>query len=88
MRTHALKAIRRPFDTKTPNLARRIADSYQIVIRPEGRLYFGRGLELADAMNHGRTPNQCVRNTRAMLTTAVAYLLESGQSPPLPNERR
>jgi hypothetical protein len=35
-------------------------------------------------MSDGKTPDECVRNTRDILTTAVAYLLETSQVPPVP----
>ena len=64
--------------------ARWIADRYQIILHFEDGLYYGRGLELPTAINHGRTPDECVKATRDILTTAVAYLLESGQTAPAP----
>ena len=76
--------IDRPFDKTILRRARSIADRYQIIIQFEDGLYYGRGLELPTAMNHGRTPDECVKATRDILTTAVAYLLESGQTPPAP----
>ena len=64
--------------------AREIADSYRIILHHEDGLYYGRGLELPDAMNHGRRPTSASRATRDILTTAVAYLLENGETPPAP----
>ena len=78
------KKIDRPFDPAILRRAREIAGSYQIILHFEDGLYFGRGLELPTAMNHGKTPDECVRATREILTTAVAYMLESGQTPPSP----
>jgi predicted RNase H-like HicB family nuclease len=78
------KAIDRPFNAVILRRAREIADSYRIILSHEGGLYYGRGLELPDAMNHGRTPDECVRATRDILTTAVAYMLENGETPPSP----
>src|SRR5947199_10702151 len=83
--------IDRPFDKAVLRRARAIADRYQIILQFEDGLYYGRGLELPTAMNHGRTPDECVKATRDILTTAVAYLIESGQTPPAPaseNRRR
>jgi predicted RNase H-like HicB family nuclease len=76
--------IDRPFDKAILRRARSIADRYQIILHFEDGLYYGRGLELPTAMNHGRTPDECVKATRDILTTAVAYLLESGQTAPAP----
>lgn len=33
-------------------------------------------------MNDGATPDRCVKATRDILTTAIAYMLETGQAPP------
>jgi predicted RNase H-like HicB family nuclease len=78
------KKVDRPFGAAVLRRAREIADSYQIVLHREGGLYYGRGLELPTAMNHGKTADACVEATREILTTAVAYMLESGQAPPAP----
>ncbi len=76
------KAIERPFAPTILRRAKEIVSGYQIILHVEDGLYFGRGLELPTAMNHGKTPDECVRATRDVLTTAVAYMLESGQTPP------
>ena len=76
--------IDRPLDKEILRRARSIADRYQIILQFEDGLYYARGLELPTAMNHGRTPDECVKATRDILTTAVAYLLESGEAPPAP----
>jgi predicted RNase H-like HicB family nuclease len=78
------KKIDRPFSPAVLRRAREIANAYQIVLHREGNLYYGRGLELPTAVNHGKTPGECVEATRDILTTAVAYLIEQGQSPPAP----
>jgi predicted RNase H-like HicB family nuclease len=78
------KALNRPFDPEILRRARRIAESYQIIIEFEDGEYYGRGLELPNVMNDGKTPDECVEKTRDILTTAVAYLLETGQTPPSP----
>src|SRR5438309_6059070 len=78
------KKIDRPFDPAILRRAREIAEGYQIVLNFEDGLYYGRGLELPNAMNHGKTPDECVKATRDILTTAVAYMLECGQTPPSP----
>jgi predicted RNase H-like HicB family nuclease len=79
-----LAKIDRPFDAGLLRRAREIVEGYQIILHFEDGLYYGRGLELPSAMNHGRTPDECVRATRDILTTAVAYMLESGHTPPAP----
>ena len=78
------KAVDRPFDAVILRKARHIADAYQIILHFENGEYYGRGLEMPQVMNDGKTPDECVANTREILTTAVAYLLETGEVPPSP----
>jgi predicted RNase H-like HicB family nuclease len=78
------KAINRPFDPAILRRARKIADTYQIILHYEDGEYYGRGLELPYVMNDGKTPDECVAATRDILTTAVAVMLEDGQTPPAP----
>lgn len=78
------KAIDRPFDPAILRRAKLIAEGYHIILHFEDGEYYGRGLELPNIMNDGRTPDECVRNTRDILTTAVALMLEEGQTPPAP----
>src|SRR3954453_22605702 len=80
----ASASIDRPFDPAILKRACAIVEGYQIILHHEDGLYYGRGLELPTAMNHGKTPDACVRATREILTTAVAYMIESGQTPPAP----
>lgn len=77
-------AIDRPFDPAILRRAREIASTYQIVIHFEDGEYYGRGLEMPHVMNDGKTPDECVEKTRDILTTAVAYMLEKGRTPPAP----
>jgi predicted RNase H-like HicB family nuclease len=83
-RSSKARAIDAPFAPAILKRSREIADSYQIILHFEDGEYYGRGLELPNAMNDGRTPDECVRNTRDILTTTVAYLLEQGETPPPP----
>ena len=78
------KSIDRPFAPEILRKAKELSDGYQIILHFEDGRYFGRGLELPGAMEEGKTPDECVRKTRDILTTAVAYLLETGQTPPAP----
>jgi predicted RNase H-like HicB family nuclease len=77
-------AIDRPFDPAILKRARQIADRYQVVVRYEDGKYYGRGLELPGAMDDGKTPDECVTNTREAMVAVVGYMLEEGQTPPLP----
>jgi len=78
------KAIDRPFDPKIMRRAKEIAAGYQIILHYEDGAYYGRGLELPGAMDDGRTPDECVTNTRSALEALVAYMLEEGEVPPSP----
>jgi predicted RNase H-like HicB family nuclease len=76
--------VHQPFDPEILKRARKIAEAYQIVLHYEDGEYYGRGLEFPTAMNDGKTPDECVATTRDILTTAVASMLEDGQTPPPP----
>lgn len=76
--------VRHPVDPQVLRRARQIAATYQIIIHYEDGEYYGRGLEMPQVMNDGKTPDECVEKTRDILTTAVAYMLEQGQVPPAP----
>ena len=78
------KALDRPFDPQILRRAGQIAESYQIILQYEDGEYFGRALEMPTVMNDGKTPDECVKATREIITTAVAYLLEKGETPPTP----
>ena len=78
------KKIDRPFEPSILRRAKEIAERYQIIIQEEDGEFFGRGLELPLVMNDGKTPADCIKATRQSLTSAIAYLLESGKTPPAP----
>ena len=77
--------ISRPFDTAILGKAREIAGKYRIVLEPhpDGG-YIGTSLEMPGAIgrwaNCRRVRETCPRS----LVVGVAYLLESGQAPPVP----
>jgi predicted RNase H-like HicB family nuclease len=74
----------RPF---TPSIIKRaieIVSRYRTQIWFEDGEYYGRGVELPNAMSDGKTPEQCIRNTREAMITAVATMLEDGETPPPP----
>ena len=78
------RAIDRAVDPAILKRAREIAERYQVVIGHEDNEYFGRGLELPGAMDDGKTPDECVTNTREAMVAMVAYMLEEGRTPPAP----
>ena len=78
------KALGRPFDRKIMARARKIAEQYQIILKFEDGYWYGHGLELPTVFGDGKTPQAAVTDTRKALVTTVAYLLEKGDTPPLP----
>jgi predicted RNase H-like HicB family nuclease len=82
--------IGKPFDATLLARAREIAADYQVVMWSEGADYVGRGVELPMTFGDGRTPDQCMKQTREALAVTVAYMLEQGETPPPPasGERR
>ena len=64
--------------------AKGLVGQYQIILDFEDGQWYGRGLELPNVFGEGRTPQQCVKNTREALTAAVASMIEVGQTPPAP----
>lgn len=77
-------AIDRPFDPDVLHRAREIAEKYQVVLQHEGGEFIGRGLELPNAYEDGKTADECVRKTREMFVTVIATMLEDGEVPPPP----
>jgi len=75
----------RPFDPGVLNRAGKLAARYKLVIWFEDGEWYGRGLEVPDAMNDGKTPEECVHNVRDILTTHVAAMIERGETPPAPS---
>ncbi len=71
-----------PFAPAIAKKAMDVAASYQLIVEETDGHWYGRGLELPHVFADGSTPDSCVRATRQALAAAVAYLLESGQSPP------
>jgi predicted RNase H-like HicB family nuclease len=76
--------VNRPFDPAILRRAAEIAGKYQVILQLEGDDYIGRGLELPNAFEDGKTPDECVSKTREMFVTAVATMLEDGEVPPPP----
>jgi predicted RNase H-like HicB family nuclease len=76
--------LNRPFAADILAQARKVAQHYQIVVSYEDGEYYGRGVELPGAGDDGKTPAECISNTREALVTMVAYLLEQGETPPAP----
>lgn len=78
------KAIDRPFDPAVLERAREIAGHYQMVLQFEGGRWYGRGVELPNTANDGADAAECAANVRDIFVTHVAYMLETGKTPPRP----
>jgi predicted RNase H-like HicB family nuclease len=74
----------RPFARDVLARAQEVAAQYQVIVSQEEGEYYGRGLELPTVFGDGRTPTECIDNTREALVGAVAYMLEAGKRPPAP----
>ena len=75
--------IDRPFAPDILRQARNIAAQYGIVIRREADSGFvGESVELPLNVGVGDTVEECLSETREVLTSAIAAMLERGQRPP------
>ena len=83
-RSSKSKTLDRPVKPEVWNVARRVAEQYQVVLHQENRHWYGRGLELPYVFGDGGTPAKCLENTREAFAVAVAHLLEQGERPPTP----
>lgn len=79
------ESLAKPFDKSTFDKAKKIANSYSIVLDPSPRLGFiGSSIELPTVFEDGKTMEQCCKRIRDALTVTVATMLECGQNPPSP----
>lgn len=78
--------IDRPFAPAIVRRAKEIAAGYEVVIRfdREDGEYYGRGLELPNALGDGETPALCLDATMESMVAVVAFMLERGELPPPP----
>lgn len=78
-------AIDRPFDAVTLRRAADLAQSYKIVLEPDpDEGFIGRVLEAPQWIGVGKTPDECVKETREIAISALATIIEMGQAPPTP----
>jgi predicted RNase H-like HicB family nuclease len=80
------KKLDRPFDKKILAKARKIAAQYEVIMSFEDGQWYGKGVEMPTVFGDGKTPNDCIGNTREAFVAAVAYLLETGQAVPTPSK--
>jgi len=78
------KRLDRPFDPIVWAEAERLVSQYQVVLHCEDGRWYGRGLEFPKVFADGATADVCVAETRKAMQGVVAFLIESGKSPPAP----
>jgi predicted RNase H-like HicB family nuclease len=78
------KALDRPFAPDVLAKARELAARYQMILWYEDGEWYGRGLEMPHVYGDGRTPAQCIEDTREAFVGMAATLLERGEKPPAP----
>ena len=79
-----LKKLNKAFDPKILGTARKIAEKYEVILSFENNEWYGRGLEMPNVFGDGKTPNECIENTKEGLVSAIAHLLELGETVPSP----
>ena len=79
-------AIDRAFDPKVLNEANHLAVEYQIAVRfdKEQGGWVGRCVELPLCVGFGANPTKCVEETREVVITAAATMIENGEKMPVP----
>jgi predicted RNase H-like HicB family nuclease len=78
------KKLSRAFDAKILVDAKKITEKYEIIMAFESGEWYGRGLEIPNVFGDGKTPDECIQNTREGLISVVAHLLEQGVVVPSP----
>lgn len=83
------RPIDRPFDARIWRHAVALVAGYRLILEPDPDVgYIGRSIELPNVIADGSSPDDCVRETRLALATAVATLVELGRRPPAPSTAR
>ncbi|HEX5242946.1 MAG TPA: hypothetical protein VFW23_06735 [Tepidisphaeraceae bacterium] len=75
-----LHDIHRPLPPDTLELARAVAERYQLRLWREEGHWFGAGIEEPGTFGDGRTLPQCVRNVREALAVTVAWHIEDREA--------
>ena len=78
------KKLNRDFDDKILAKAKKIVEKYEIIIVSDNEEWYGRGLEMPNVFGDGKTPEECIQNTREAFVSVIAHLLELGESVPAP----
>jgi predicted RNase H-like HicB family nuclease len=76
----------RPFAAAVLRQAKDLARKYRLIHEPNEDLGFmGTSIEMPLVFGDGRTPDACVHETREALVSAIATMLENGETPPAPS---
>jgi predicted RNase H-like HicB family nuclease len=87
-KTKAKPTVKRgKFDPAIGKAATKTASENHIILSREDGEWYGRGLELPNVFGDGTTADECVESTREALSATVAFLLESGKTPPAPAQQ-
>ena len=76
--------LNRGFDAKILVKARKIAERYEIILTEADGEWYGKGVEMPTVFGDGKTPDECIANTREALVAVVAHLIEKGSPIPAP----
>ncbi len=82
--SNKLKKLNKAFDKTILATAAKVAKKYEIILVSENNEWYGRGLEMPTVFGEGKTPDECVKDTREALIATVAHLLEQGEVIPAP----
>src|SRR5690242_9896011 len=86
-KTRAVLPLDRPFEPQVLARARDFASRYRLILEPNEDLGFmGTSIEMPMVWGDGRSPDSCVRDTREALVSAIATMLERGETPPAPSQ--
>ena len=78
------KNLNKEFDKSILAAAKKTAERYEVILSCENDRWYGKGVEMPMVFGDGKTPDECIKQTREGLISAVAHLLEQGEAVPSP----
>ncbi len=78
-------AIDRPFDPEVLRRAADLAPQYRLVLEQEEDGFGATVFEMPNVYGFGETVDACIKETRELLESALAFMMESGEAIPLPS---
>lgn len=78
------KKLNREFESKILAKAKKIVEKYEVIMSFGDGEWYGKGLEMPLVFGDGKTPDECIKNTKEALTATIAHLLEIGEVVPAP----